>query len=176
MRRGFWRAKLLISVRQKKLSRYELPIVVRKTRWFLAAGAATWFGYLYGFPFMGDDLKMRHAVSLLKSNNPLYIYWGAHRLARYAMYDERRMKIVEIGGAQELVNMLWDAGDYYTRIQTLKALVALSGLDEAVGALHRARAISVVKSSPQYLDGAKILCGPLHNSLRLKSRNTSQAY
>ncbi|XP_031280231.1 uncharacterized protein LOC116138684 [Pistacia vera] len=135
---------------------YELHIVVRKTRWFFAAGAATWFGYLYGFPFMGDDLKMRHAVSLLKSNNPLYKYWGAHRLARYAIDDERRMKIVEIVGAQELVNMLWDARDYYTRLQTLKALVALSGSDEAVGALHRGGAISVIKSTPQSLDGAKI--------------------
>ncbi|KAJ0086500.1 hypothetical protein Patl1_07026 [Pistacia atlantica] len=52
--------------------------------------------------------------------------------------------------------MLWDAGDYYTRLQTLKALVALSGSDEAVGALHRARAISVIKSTLQSLDGAKI--------------------
>ncbi|KAJ0087503.1 hypothetical protein Patl1_07057 [Pistacia atlantica] len=57
---------------------------------------------------------MRHAVSLLKSNIPVFKYWGAHRLARYAIDDKRRMKIVEIGGAWELVNMLWDAGDYYT--------------------------------------------------------------
>lgn len=36
------------------------------------------------------------------------------------------MKIVELGGAQELVNMLADAKDDRTRKQALKALVAIS--------------------------------------------------
>lgn len=40
--------------------------------------------------------------------------------------DERRMKIVEIGGAQELVNMLGAAKDDRTRKEALKALAALS--------------------------------------------------
>lgn len=40
--------------------------------------------------------------------------------------DERRMKIVEMGGAQELVNMLGVAKDDSTRKEALKALLALS--------------------------------------------------
>lgn len=40
--------------------------------------------------------------------------------------DDRRMKIVEMGGAQELVNMLGDAKDDRTRKEALKALSALS--------------------------------------------------
>lgn len=37
------------------------------------------------------------------------------------------MKIVEIGGAQELVNMLAEARDDCTRKEAFKALAALSG-------------------------------------------------
>lgn len=40
--------------------------------------------------------------------------------------DERRKKILELGGAQELVNMLENAKEDNTRIVALKALVALS--------------------------------------------------
>lgn len=40
--------------------------------------------------------------------------------------DERRMKIVEIGGAKYLLNMLESAKDDRTRKEALKALVALS--------------------------------------------------
>lgn len=40
--------------------------------------------------------------------------------------DGRRMKIVEIGGAQELLNMLQAAKDDRTRKEALKALAALS--------------------------------------------------
>lgn len=40
--------------------------------------------------------------------------------------DKRRMKIVELGGAQELVKMLAGAKDDRTRKLALKALVAIS--------------------------------------------------
>ena len=40
--------------------------------------------------------------------------------------DERRMKIVEIGGAQELLNMLGTAKDDRTRKEALRALDAIS--------------------------------------------------
>ncbi|XP_044508643.1 uncharacterized protein LOC123227632 [Mangifera indica] len=81
---------------------------------------------------------------------------GASRLARFAIDDERRMKIVEIGGAQELVNMLAEARDDRTRKEALKALAALSGSDEAVGALHHTGALSIIKSTPQPFDDAEI--------------------
>lgn len=40
--------------------------------------------------------------------------------------DARRMKVVEMGGAQELLNVLEGAKDDKTRKQILKALHALS--------------------------------------------------
>lgn len=40
--------------------------------------------------------------------------------------DERRMKIVEMGGVQELLKMLEGAKDDRTRKEAFKALVALS--------------------------------------------------
>ncbi|XP_057979425.1 uncharacterized protein LOC131165542 isoform X2 [Malania oleifera] len=68
--------------------------------------------------------------------------------------DERRMKIVEMGGAQELINMLEAAKDDRTRKEALKALAALSNSDEAVRALHDSGAISVISSTPDpLLDG-----------------------
>ncbi|XP_034204185.1 uncharacterized protein LOC117618633 isoform X2 [Prunus dulcis] len=70
--------------------------------------------------------------------------------------DERRMKIVEMGGAQELVNMLVDAKDDRTRKEALKALSALSPSDQAIGALHQAGAISVIRSTPDSLESAEI--------------------
>lgn len=45
--------------------------------------------------------------------------------------DERRMKVVEMGGAQELLNMLEGAKDDKTRKQALKALIALSHSGES---------------------------------------------
>lgn len=81
---------------------------------------------------------------------------GASRLARFAIDDERRMKIVEMGGAQELINMLGAAKDDRTRKEALKALAALSHSEEAVGALHHAGAISVVKSTPDSTECAEI--------------------
>lgn len=44
----------------------------------------------------------------------------------FCYIDERRMRVVEIGGAQELINMLGGAKDDRTRKEALRALAALS--------------------------------------------------
>lgn len=44
----------------------------------------------------------------------------------FCFLDERRMKIVDIGGAQHLLNMLESARDDRTRKEALKALFAIS--------------------------------------------------
>ncbi|XP_044507775.1 uncharacterized protein LOC123227156 [Mangifera indica] len=129
----------------------------RKVGWLLKlifAGTATFVGYQI-FPYMGDNL-VQQSVSLLKVKDPLFKRMGASRLARFAIDDERRMKIVEIGGAQELVNMLAEARDDRTRKEAFKALAALSGSDEAVGALHHAGAMSIIKSTPQSFEDTEI--------------------
>ncbi|KAK6929541.1 hypothetical protein RJ641_005746, partial [Dillenia turbinata] len=91
---------------------------------------------------------------------------GASRLAHFAIDDERRMKIVEMCGAQELVNMLGNAKDEKTRKEALKALAALAPsvlkpaqtiADDAVGALHHAGAVSIVKFTPNSLEDAEFL-------------------
>ncbi|KAH9767354.1 ARM repeat superfamily protein [Citrus sinensis] len=129
----------------------------RKIGWLLKllfAGTAAAVGYQF-FPYMGDNL-MQQSVSLLKVKDPLFKRMGASRLTRFAIDDERRMKIVEIGGAQELVNMLGAAKDDRTRKEALKALAALSHSDEAAGALHHAGVISVIKSTPDSLNDAEV--------------------
>ncbi|XP_052186509.1 uncharacterized protein LOC127797553 isoform X3 [Diospyros lotus] len=98
----------------------------RKIGWFLKlifAGTATIVGYQF-FPYMGDNL-MQQSVSLLKVKDPLFKRMGASRLSRFAIDDERRMKIVEMGGVEELLNMLVAAKDDRTRKEALKALAAL---------------------------------------------------
>ncbi|BFG22936.1 hypothetical protein CerSpe_092100 [Prunus speciosa] len=99
---------------------------------------------------------LQQSVSLLTVKDPLFQRMGASRLAQCAIDDERRMKIVEMGGAQELVNMLVDAKDDRTRKEALKALSALSPSDQAIGALHQAGAISVIRSTPDSLESAEI--------------------
>ncbi|XP_002520786.2 uncharacterized protein LOC8272090 [Ricinus communis] len=129
----------------------------RKIGWLLKlmfAGTATFIGYQF-FPYMGDNL-VQQSVSLLQVKDPFFKRTGASRLARFAISDEKRMKVVELGGAQELVHMLEDAKDENTRIAALKALAALSYSDEAVGALHNAGAISVIKSTPDSPEEAEI--------------------
>ncbi|XP_057979424.1 uncharacterized protein LOC131165542 isoform X1 [Malania oleifera] len=127
----------------------------RKIGWLLKlffAGTASVFAYQF-FPYMGDNL-MQQSLSLLQVKDPLFKRMGASRLARFAIDDERRMKIVEMGGAQELINMLEAAKDDRTRKEALKALAALSNSDEAVRALHDSGAISVISSTPDpLLDG-----------------------
>ncbi|PON83232.1 Coatomer beta subunit [Trema orientale] len=121
----------------------------RKIGWALKlffGGTATYVAYQF-FPYMGDNL-IQQSVSLLHVKDPLFKRMGASRLARFAIDDERRMKIVEIGGAQELLKMLEAAKDDRTRKEALKALSAISHSDEAVGALHHAGAIAIIKSTP----------------------------
>ncbi|KAL6977529.1 hypothetical protein U1Q18_026328 [Sarracenia purpurea var. burkii] len=129
----------------------------RKIGWILKlifAGTATVVGYQF-FPYMGDNL-MQQSVSLLQVKDPLFKRMGASRLSRFAIDDGRRMKIVEIGGAEELLNMLGSAKDDRTRKEALKALVALSLSDEAVGFLYRAGAISVIRSTPNSSEDVEV--------------------
>ncbi|XWS07583.1 hypothetical protein CRYUN_Cryun41cG0001400 [Craigia yunnanensis] len=129
----------------------------RKIGWLLKlifAGTATFVAYQF-FPYMGDNL-MHQSVSLLYVRDPLFKRMGASRLARFAIDDQRRMKIVEIGGGQELLNMLGSAKDERTQKEALKALSALSKSDEAVKALHSAGAILVIKSTPDTFEDAEI--------------------
>ncbi|KAK3015212.1 hypothetical protein RJ639_005421 [Escallonia herrerae] len=137
----------------------------RKIGWLLKlifAGTAAFVGYQF-FPYLGENL-MQQSVSLLHVKDPLFKRMGASRLARFAIDDERRMKIIQIGGAQELVNMLGTANDDRTRKEALKALVALShsvlfsdSADEAVGALHNAGAISIIRSTPDSIEDAELV-------------------
>ncbi|XP_071929848.1 uncharacterized protein [Coffea arabica] len=102
----------------------------RKIGWFLKlifAGTATVVAYQF-LPYMGDNLMLQ-SVSLLQVKDPLFKRMGASRLAHFAIDDERRMKIVEIGGAQELLNMLGTAKDDRTRKEALRALDAISKSD-----------------------------------------------
>ncbi|KAJ3687383.1 hypothetical protein LUZ61_016547 [Rhynchospora tenuis] len=97
------------------------------------------------FPYMGDNL-LQQSISLLRVRDPLFKRMGASRLARYAVDDERRMRVVEMGGAKELLNVLQVAADDKTRKETLNALVALSKSDEAARFLHQAGAVPIVSS------------------------------
>ncbi|CAB87420.1 hypothetical protein [Arabidopsis thaliana] len=90
---------------------------------------------------------------------------GASRLSRFAIDDERRMKVVEMGGAQELLHMLGSAKDDKTRKEALKALAALSKsgkswfniiLCEAAKFLGSNGALSIVKSTPNSLEDSDI--------------------
>ncbi|KAJ8552656.1 hypothetical protein K7X08_020049 [Anisodus acutangulus] len=129
----------------------------RKVGWLLKlifAGTATLIGYQI-FPYMGDNL-MQQSVSLLQVKDPLFKRMGASRLARFAIDDEKRMKIVEIGGAQHLLNMLESARDDCTRKEALKALFAVSKSDEAAVALHQAGAISIIKSTLESAEDAEV--------------------
>ncbi|KAM3284950.1 putative protein isoform X1 [Capsicum chacoense] len=129
----------------------------RKVGWLLKlifAGTATVIGYQI-FPYMGDNL-MQQSVSLLEVKDPLFKRMGASRLARFAIDDERRMKIVEIGGAQKLLNMLESARDDRTRKESLKALFAISKSDEAAAVLHQAGAISIIRSTPESAEDAEV--------------------
>ncbi|KAL5709823.1 hypothetical protein ACHQM5_020464 [Ranunculus cassubicifolius] len=121
----------------------------RKIGWFLKllfVGSISAVGYHF-VPYMGENV-IQQSVSLLRVKDPLFKRMGASRLARIASDDERRMKIVEIGGGEELVKMLEAAKDDRTRKEALKALHALSQSDEAVLALHEAGAKSVISSTP----------------------------
>ncbi|XAR71885.1 hypothetical protein NMG60_11018335 [Bertholletia excelsa] len=130
----------------------------RKIGWFfklIFVGTATVVAYNM-FPYMGENL-MRQSVSLLRVKDPLFKRMGASRLSRFAINDEKRMQIVEMGGAEELLNMLGAAKDERTQKEALKALLALSPSDEAVGVLYRAGATSVIQSTPDSSEDADIM-------------------
>ncbi|XP_050209002.1 uncharacterized protein LOC126659708 [Mercurialis annua] len=129
----------------------------RKIGWllkFFFAGTAVFVGSQF-FPYMGDNL-VQQSISLLQVKDPFFKRTGASRLTSFAVNDEKRMKVVELGGAQELVSMLEAAADEKTQVAALKALAALSQSDEAVGALHHAGAVSVIKATPDSLEEAEI--------------------
>ncbi|KAF5805635.1 putative armadillo-like helical protein [Helianthus annuus] len=129
----------------------------RKIGWLfklIFAGTATIIGYNI-FPYLGDNL-IQQSVSLLNVKDPLFKRMGASRLARFATDDERRMKIVEMGGAKQLVEMLEAAKDDATRKEALNAIIAIARSDEAVGALHSAGAVSVIMATPQSTEDAEI--------------------
>ncbi|KAF8102035.1 hypothetical protein N665_0201s0325 [Sinapis alba] len=129
----------------------------RKIGWMLKlffAGTATYVGYQF-FPYMGDTL-IQQSVSLLHVKDPLFKRIGASRLSRFAIDDERRMKVVELGGAQELLHMLGAAKDDKTRKEALKALAALSKSDEAANFLGSKGALFIVKSTPDSSEDSDI--------------------
>ncbi|CAN8254482.1 unnamed protein product [Cochlearia groenlandica] len=129
----------------------------RKIGWLLKlffAGTASYVGYQF-FPYMGDTL-IQQSVSLLHVKDPLFKRIGASRLSRFAIDDERRMKVVELGGAKELLHMLGNAKDDKTRKEALKALSALSKSDEAANFLGSNGALSIVKSTPDSLEDSDI--------------------
>ncbi|KAI3958051.1 hypothetical protein MKW98_020693 [Papaver atlanticum] len=131
--------------------------VERKVGWMLKAfyvASATFVGYQF-FPYMGDNL-LHQSISLMHVKDPLFKRMGASRISRFAVDDERRMRVVEMGGDKDLVEMLKFAKDDKTRKSALKALSALSNSEEAAGALHQAGAISVIKSTPVSLEDAAL--------------------
>ncbi|KAL1314148.1 uncharacterized protein [Arachis hypogaea] len=154
----------VISVQSRNFSSYsgkdELSIeqeAERKVGWllktiFFATAAAA--GYQF-FPYMGENL-MQQSVSLLRVRDPLYKRMGASRLTRFAIDDERRMKILKMGGAEELLNMLSTAKDDRTRKAALEALAALSQSDKVLASLHNAGAISIIRSAPNSLEDAEV--------------------
>lgn len=74
-------------------------------------------------------LKHRHKMSLTEISS-LFFYGRISKTCipmQFFLYvDERRMKIVEMGGVQELLKTLEGAKDDRTRKEAFKALVALS--------------------------------------------------
>ncbi|KAK7379424.1 hypothetical protein VNO80_04884 [Phaseolus coccineus] len=159
-----YRRKIGVNPRSRNFSSYsgkdELSIEeeaerkvgwVLKTIFFVTAGMA---GYHF-FPYMGENL-MQQSVSLLRVKDPLFKRVGASRLTRFAIDDERRKKIIEMGGAQELLNMLATAKDDRTRKAALQALDALSHSDEALASMHNAGAISIIRSAPNSLEDAEV--------------------
>ncbi|CAL4943567.1 unnamed protein product [Urochloa decumbens] len=129
----------------------------KKFGWILKIfflGTAGLVGYQF-FPYMGDNL-IQQSISLLRVKDPLFKRMGASRLGRFAVDDQRRMKVVAMGGAQELLNVLEGAKDDKTRKEALKTLVALSKSEEAAGFLDKAGAYAIVSSTPNSSEYAEI--------------------
>ncbi|ONK74328.1 uncharacterized protein A4U43_C03F5110 [Asparagus officinalis] len=104
---------------------------------------------------MGDNL-LQQSISLLHVKDPLFKRMGASRLSRYAIDDERRVRVVEMGGVPGLLNMLETGKDDKTRKEALKALVALSYSGVAAEALHQAGAVPIVNSTPNSSEHAEV--------------------
>ncbi|CAN6281995.1 unnamed protein product [Urochloa humidicola] len=129
----------------------------KKFGWILKIfflGTAGLVGYQF-FPYMGDNL-LHQSISLLRVKDPLFKRMGASRLGRFAVDDQRRMKVVEMGGAQELLNVLESAKDDKIRKEVLKTLVALSKSEEAAGFLDKAGAYAIVSSIPNSSEYAEM--------------------
>ncbi|KAK1270553.1 hypothetical protein QJS04_geneDACA005904 [Acorus gramineus] len=148
----------------------------RKLGWLLKLlflGTASVGAYQF-IPYMGENL-MQQSVSLLQVKDPLFKRMGASRLSRFMLdgiflfslspksqkkfltyVDDRRNKILEMGGGQELLNMLQSAKDDRTRKAALKALVSLCRSDNVVAALHEADAVRIIRSTPSSLEDADI--------------------
>ncbi|XP_057852382.1 uncharacterized protein LOC131062698 isoform X2 [Cryptomeria japonica] len=120
--------------------------VDRKTAWLLKAfaGATAVYVGCQFLPLMGESM-IQQSVALLRVKDPLFKRMGASRLSRIAIDDERRRKIVEMGGVTQLINMLETAPDDRTRREAMKALASLSQ-NVAINALHQAEAHSIIKS------------------------------
>ncbi|KAG6401408.1 hypothetical protein SASPL_138264 [Salvia splendens] len=136
----------------------------RKIGWLLKlffAGTATVIGY-HLFPYMGENV-MQQSVKLLQVKDPLFKRMGASRLARFSIDDKRRMKIVELGGAQLLVDMLAESFSLFIVAAILflshtmyamsvelfpDTLPLLSDAAEgAVDTIYKAGAIPVIKAT-----------------------------
>ncbi|KAJ3674755.1 hypothetical protein LUZ60_005371 [Juncus effusus] len=128
---------------------------------------AGYVGYEF-FPYMGETL-LQQSISLLYVKDPFFKRTGASRLAKYAVDDEKRMKVVELGGAKELLNVLEFAQDDKTRIEALNALLALSHSNEAAGFLEKAGAVEIVGSVSNSSEFEEI--GELKSSFLEKLRN-----
>ncbi|KAF6171941.1 hypothetical protein GIB67_011838 [Kingdonia uniflora] len=108
------------------------------------------------FVFVKDNL-IEQSVKLLRVKDPLFKRMGASRIIHFATDDEKRIKVVELGGAHGLVNMLKAVKDDHTCMEALRALVALSYTDIDVGALHLAGASSVISSTPNSSEDAEVM-------------------
>ncbi|KAK9095904.1 hypothetical protein Sjap_021401 [Stephania japonica] len=121
----------------------------------LFIGTASVVAYQF-VPYMGENV-MQQSVALLRVKDPLFKRMGASRLSRFAADDERRMKILEMGGGDELLKMLGTAKDDHTRVEAFKALLALTESDEAVENLHKAGASSVIMSISKSSEDSEVM-------------------
>nr|CAB3498803.1 unnamed protein product [Digitaria exilis] len=128
---------------------------VAASGWSGGGPGLLWARRLCTYDERGDNL-LQQSISLLRVKDPLFKRMGASRLARFAVDDQRRMKVVEMGGAQELLNVLEGAKDDKTRKEALKTLVELSKSEEAAGFLDKAGAYAIVSSTPNSPEYAEI--------------------
>ncbi|KAF8684409.1 hypothetical protein HU200_044302 [Digitaria exilis] len=143
--------RLLSSAPAAAAARRSAPVAAES----VSGGGSILLPRSCGAGFSGDNL-LQQSISLLRVKDPLFKRMGASRLARFAVDDQRRMKVVEMGGAQELLNVLEGAKDDKTRKEVLKTLVELSKSEEAAGFLDKAGAYAIVSSIPNSPEYAEI--------------------